>query len=314
MKDVGQTALAQFAGAAGGGRMHHAWLITGPSGIGKLDLATRAANLWLRVDADAQPLDRIIVTRQGKDEKAEAKRLAGEPFEARRNITVDQVRDVQQTMTTRPTMGTRRAIIIDSADDLERGAANALLKSLEEPPEDTIFLLLSDEPGRLLPTIRSRCRLLRIEPVPDVVLDELLLAERPELSAKDRAILVMLAGGAPGRLMRLADPDTTSLALAMARVLDQPRDGEGSDRLLATLRGLSGREAMGDAAGMAARLLASGLGAVGLDGFKARDAAHRECVRLSSEIATYNYDGGLIALRLAGLLRSAATVTDRSHG
>ena len=99
------------------------------------------------------------------DDEEERKRDEGKPFKLKRNITVDQIRRMQRRLTTRPTLGARRAVIIDPADDLEKGAVNALLKSLEEPPAGTFFLLVAHRPGRLLPTIRSRCRMLRFAPL-----------------------------------------------------------------------------------------------------------------------------------------------------
>ena len=87
--------------------------------------------------------------------------------ELARSITVDQVRGLQPLFATTPSLSPRRVVLIDAIDDLERSAANALLKNLEEPPAGTIFLLVSHAPGRLLPTIRSRCRLLRFDPLDD---------------------------------------------------------------------------------------------------------------------------------------------------
>src|SRR3546814_13459897 len=82
-------------------------------------------------------------------------------------ISIDQVRALQPLLQSTPVLSPWRAIIVDSIDDLARAAANALLKSLEEPPPATIFLLVSHAPGRLLPTIRSRCRMMRFQPLPD---------------------------------------------------------------------------------------------------------------------------------------------------
>jgi DNA polymerase-3 subunit delta' len=87
---------------------------------------------------------------------------------------------LQHRLTTRPTLGPRRAIIIDPADDLETGAVNALLKSLEEPPAGTFFLLVTHRLGQLLPTIRSRCRILRFAPLADDTVDRILRVESPQ--------------------------------------------------------------------------------------------------------------------------------------
>src|SRR3546814_16922508 len=96
---------------------------------------------------------------------------------------------------TTPSMSPRRVVLIDAVDDLERGGANALLKSLEEPPAGTILLPASHAPGRLLPTIRSRCRLLRFEPLPREAMTSLLRYVLPQ--AREREIAAPLAAG-PG--------------------------------------------------------------------------------------------------------------------
>src|SRR5690606_18711357 len=99
--------------------------------------------------------DFALLERLEKDDKK------GEAGQLARNITVEQIRGLSRLLHSAPSMGTRRIVLIDSADDLETGAANALLKNLEEPPEGAVFLLVAHRPGRLLPTIRSRCRVLR---------------------------------------------------------------------------------------------------------------------------------------------------------
>src|SRR3546814_19245555 len=99
---------------------------------------------------------------------------------------------------TTPSMSPRRVVLIDAVDDLERGGANALLKSLEEPPAGTIFLLVSHAPGRLLPTIRSRCRLLRFEPLPREAMTSLLRDVLPQERDAEIAALIADGPGPPG--------------------------------------------------------------------------------------------------------------------
>jgi DNA polymerase-3 subunit delta' len=98
----------------------------------------------------------------------------------KRSIPIDEIRALQHRLTTRPTLGSRAARFIDPADDLETGAVNALLKSLEEPPAGTFFLLVTHRLGRLLPTIRSRCRILRFAPLADETVDRILRIESPQ--------------------------------------------------------------------------------------------------------------------------------------
>jgi hypothetical protein len=148
--------------ALAGERMHHGWLLAGKSGLGKRDFAQAAARELVAEPGVPQPAgehpDIITLTYGPKDDKGEKAQAEGKPYERARSIRIRQIRAMQRRLVPRPTLGRRRAIIIDPADDLEKAAANALLKSLEEPPAGTFFLLVTHRPARLLPTIRSRCR------------------------------------------------------------------------------------------------------------------------------------------------------------
>ncbi len=222
--------VAELVAAAAGGALHHAWLLTGPEGVGKASFA-RAAALWLLAAApsgeglsvaDRHPArslmeagshpDFRLLARLPKDADKADEELA-------RSITVAQVRSLGPMFATAPSMGSRRVVVIDAIDDLERGGANALLKNLEEPPGGTIFLLVSHAPGRLLPTIRSRCRPLRFGRLGrnDVltVLDRLL----PDAGDRERASLAEAAHGAPGRALRYAGLDVAGLDEALAALL-----------------------------------------------------------------------------------------------
>ncbi|OYW86833.1 MAG: DNA polymerase III subunit delta', partial [Sphingobium sp. 32-64-5] len=153
--------------AALSGRLHHGWILAGPPGIGKASLAREIALCLLAGEeaagqvADTHPAARFFHAGTHPDYAALA-RLEKENGDLARNISIDQVRGLSRLLSTAPSISRRRVILIDSADDLERNAANALLKSLEEPPANVVFLLVSHAPSRLLPTIRSRCRLLRL--------------------------------------------------------------------------------------------------------------------------------------------------------
>src|SRR5688572_5656758 len=169
------TAVAAFRDALDSGRLHHAWLISGPRGVGKALFAEKAA---LRVLAqgqgdlgspgldvpDGHPAARLAAAGSHPD-LMRLERLPKESSstgELARSISVDQVRSLQRLFNTTASLSAWRAVIVDSIDDLERNAANALLKNLEEPPPSSVFFLVSHSPERLLPTIRSRCRLLRL--------------------------------------------------------------------------------------------------------------------------------------------------------
>src|SRR5688572_14368954 len=139
-----------------------------------------------------------------------------------RNITVDQVRGLAELFDLTPSMSPWRAVVIDAADDLEKSAGNALLKMLEEPPANCIFLLVSHAPGRLLPTIRSRCRTLTFQPLADDVMASVLETILPSASAAERSRIIARAGGSVGRAMAFGTLDLAKLQDAAAKIL---RDG-----------------------------------------------------------------------------------------
>ncbi|MCC5611764.1 hypothetical protein LC612_34780, partial [Nostoc sp. CHAB 5834] len=126
---------------------------------------------------------------------------------------------LQAALTTRPGLASKRAIIIDAADDLERGGANALLKSLEEPPVGTYFLLVSHASDRLLPTIRSRCQMLRFEALSDSDMASALRIAAPEASAADIDALVKVGNGAPGQAIDFLGLDLGKLEAAMTSII-----------------------------------------------------------------------------------------------
>jgi DNA polymerase III subunit delta' len=188
-----------------GGRPHHAWLITGPRGVGKATLAYRFARRLLGARAledrplSCDPDDPIVrkIAQGAHPDLRTATRMDPEKNEIKRDVTVLSVRTLTSffSMTADGASGARVGIV-DCADDMSVNAANALLKTLEEPPAGGTLILLSHAPGRLLPTIRSRCRKLSLSPLSEAELKIAL----PYHDATTRA----LAGGCPGRAMALA--------------------------------------------------------------------------------------------------------------
>lgn len=214
----------QWGAALAGERMHHAWLLAGRKGVGKGPFAVAAAAELVGAEPGRDHPDIIVLTHLPKDDKEAAKRDEGKPYEVARNIKIDQIRAMQQRLTTRPTAGERRAVIIDPADDLEPNAANALLKSLEEPPVGTFFLLVAHRLGRLLPTIRSRCRVLRFPPVEPGEIDAILRREAPQADAATRAAAIAAAGGSPGAAIDFVDLGLGELHGLMQALV---REGDG---------------------------------------------------------------------------------------
>jgi DNA polymerase-3 subunit delta' len=143
-----------------------------------------------------------------------------------RNISVDQIRGLHDMLSVTPSLSPWRAIVIDAADDLEGSAANALLKMLEEPPANTIFFLVAHAPGKLLPTIRSRCRRLEFDPLDDDVMTSLLNRLIPNENSPE---LVRLAAGSPGRALQGASLDLAPLE-AEARAMMAEGDADNARR------------------------------------------------------------------------------------
>ncbi len=205
-------ARAAFDAAVASGALHHAWLLAGPQGVGKGRFAREvAARLLAQSANDASgERTRALLEAGSHPDYRELIRLAKEErgeTRVARSITIAQVRSLQSLFATTPSLGPRRVILIDAIDDLEREGANALLKSLEEPPPGTVFLLVSHAPGRLLPTIRSRCRTLRFGLLGDADVREVLSEQAPGLRGEELEILVRAAAGSPGRALRYAGLD-----------------------------------------------------------------------------------------------------------
>ncbi len=225
-------AETQLLDALASGRMHHAWLITGAEGVGKATLAYRFARRLLAGHAPGStaghPLaidpkspvfrrvaigshaDLLTVEREWDEKKA---RLRGE-------IVVDDVRAVSAFLRLTPAEGGWRVVVIDGAEHMNRNAANALLKMLEEPPPRAILLLTCAAPGRLLPTIRSRCRRLGLQPLDEPAMATALGHYLPDMPASERTQLAAIAAGSPGRALLLAEEKGLQLATLAAEVLD----------------------------------------------------------------------------------------------
>jgi DNA polymerase-3 subunit delta' len=241
---IGQDkAVEQFANAWGSRRLHHAWLLAGPKGIGKATFAAAAAR---RVLADAagpafdlpgletpsdHPTVKLIDAGSHPDMRW-LKRLVNEKTgNLARNISVDQVRELSDLFDLSPAMSEWRVAVIDTIDELEPSAANALLKMLEEPPPNSIFLLVSHAPGRLLPTIRSRCRRLDFQTLGDDAMTSVLEAQATDLTAAERQRAIAVAGGSAGRAIALSALGLTKLEDAAVAILRQgdPTNARRSD-------------------------------------------------------------------------------------
>ncbi|HZB54566.1 MAG TPA: DNA polymerase III subunit delta' [Reyranella sp.] len=217
------------------GRLHHAWLMAGPRGIGKATLAWRFARFLLcgqqqgglfgggaaeGLDVSTDAPGRSLVDARSHPDLFHLRRtLNPDTGRMRAEIAVDDVRDLGAFMHMTPAMGQWRVAIVDSADEMNRNSANAVLKILEEPPPNAVLLIVAHAPGRLLPTIRSRCRRLAMPPLADDIVMRLLGDHVPEVKEQERLALARLAEGSIGRALELAGAGSLELYSEMVNVL-----------------------------------------------------------------------------------------------
>nr|WP_040671843.1 DNA polymerase III subunit delta' [Rhodobacter sp. SW2] len=239
-------AQAEFLGNFNAGRLHHGWLISGPRGVGKATLAWKIARFLLATPENdggmfaPPPPDSLDISPDHPVARRMAALSEGRLFLLRRgknstgtglsaDIRVDEVRQMKSFFSLSAADGGRRVAIIDSADEMNPGAANALLKLLEEPPAGVTLLLVSHQPFRLLPTIRSRCRELRLTTLPPEPLAAALAQAGADVADRDVAALAELAGGSVGQALQLGTLEGLthyrSLIALMATLprLDRPR-------------------------------------------------------------------------------------------
>jgi len=304
-------AWEQWRRALAGERMHHGWILSGRKGVGKSAFARAAARELVTEAGVPQPRgehpDILYLSHPPKND-AEAKKAAdGKPYELARNIKIDQIRKLQRRLTTRPTVGSRRVVILDPADDLESNAANALLKSLEEPPRGTFFILIAHRIGRLLPTIRSRCRVLSFPRVSDADMESVLAREAPQAAVEMRGAAIAAASGSPGVAIDFVELDLGAIHILMQQIAAQ---GDPDFGLRGRMAGAMGarptREKQLAAIELARAVVAERMQGVSHADIPAMVETHSELVRLSAQAPTANFDPGLLIMEVGTLLSSLA--------
>jgi len=224
-----EPAVAALYEAARGKRLHHAWLIGGQAGIGKKTLAYRFAR-WLLAGGTSsdlsvdpgQPVFKRVAAGTHLDLKTIERRINEKTKKMQSIIAVDTVREIKQFFHLTAGEGGWRIVVVEGAEDMNFEAQNALLKQLEEPPKQGILLLVTDAPSRLLPTTRSRCRVLNLSPLADAQVAGLLGDYAPELSGEMRRKIVGLAEGSIGTALMLAQ----ETGMAMASLVDEALAGK----------------------------------------------------------------------------------------
>jgi DNA polymerase-3 subunit delta' len=311
--------------ALAGGTLSNGWLIVGQKGAGKATLAYRLARAMLDPAAlvDAETLQvpasarvfRLVAGRAHPDLFVAEREVDEKTGRQATEISVDTIRRLNAFLGRTAAGGGWRVAIVDSADDLNRNAANALLKSLEEPPQRTAILLVANAPGRLLATIRSRCRRIQLRPAAH---EDVLALLGAELGCKgeEAARIAAASKGLPGYALTLAAGEGGEAASAAATFLQASAGGEDVSRLagsLASRQAEKKREVFEriilDAISAAACAAASGRPVHGgLEGI-APDrllAAHEAVERLFGRAEAVNLDHAQTLMAASRLIAAAA--------
>lgn len=311
--------LAELIDALASQRLHHGWIFAGPKGVGKAGIATDFAARLLapaqksRVTSETFPPEESQTTRlmesgthpdflrlerlEKDDKKSEETRLA-------RSITADQARGVARLLQRAPSMSERRVVLVDAADDLEAHGANALLKALEEPPPGAVFLLISHMPGRLLPTIRSRCRMIRFGALGVSDMQRVLTEVMPDQPEVERAALARASGGSPGRALDYHGLALADLHEALERVMRGGGEGDRARaRLVQQLSPVGARDRLAAFLELAPDYLAELAARGPLDHVGRTLAARDEVLRLAEgAIVPYNLEPGAVVHMICGAL------------
>ncbi len=230
------------------GALSHGWILAGPDGAGKATLAYRIARALLDPNAltnadtlDMPPDGRTfrLVAGEAHPDLFVAERIWDEKKSKHQSeITVETIRRLTSFLNRTASGGGARVAIVDTADHMNRNAANALLKALEEPPSKTTLLLLSSAPGRLLPTVRSRCRRLDLSPVSDEVVEQLLIDEG--VDAQNAHKIAGHARGRPGYALMLAAGEGAEAISLAGQFLSAAQSGRDLSRIIAGVTGKTG--------------------------------------------------------------------------
>ncbi|WP_173568987.1 DNA polymerase III subunit delta' [Acetobacter conturbans] len=243
-------AFHTFSDAIASGRLHHAWLLTGPEGIGKMPLAFRMGRKLLNAEDGASPAGRLVTAGSHPDLLAVGRAFDEKRQKFRGEIVADDIRPINGFMHRTAAEGGWRVVLIDTAEAMNRNAANALLKILEEPPARAILILTSATPGALLPTIRSRVRKMSIAPLSGADVRAVLRDNAPDAESSEIERVVPLSDGSPGRALSLLADKGGAIdrlvreavsGMSIARILDAAetlsRGGETVFALFFTLLG-----------------------------------------------------------------------------
>ena len=236
--------IRSFERAVRRGRLAHAYLFTGPPGVGKRLFATELAKALLCEDPPPgrfDSCDRCPACVQIDAGTHPDYFQAGLP-EDKHEWPIDQMRELLRAFALKSARGKGKVAVLDDADDFNEESANAFLKTLEEPPPRSVIILIGTSPDLQLPTILSRCQVVRFAPLPEPLVVELLQAQGIEDAALARR-LARLGGGSPGQARALADPTLWDFRRTFLEKLSAPQiDSVGLGQALNEFVGKAGKE------------------------------------------------------------------------
>ncbi|MEM8949737.1 MAG: DNA polymerase III subunit delta' [Pseudomonadota bacterium] len=244
-------AIGTLEQALSSGRLHHGWLIHGRRGIGKATLAFRFARTLLaggtsRAGLHLEP-DHPVFTQVAGGHHPDLTVIEAErdpkTGKVKPGIPVDRVREATAKLHTTSAISERRVLIVDGAEQLNRNAANALLKPLEEPPPGAVLILVTHRPGRVAATLRSRCAKLPMSGLDEPMLGDLLTRYAPDLAAGARAPIIAMARGSIGRALELASGEwLDTYRKVLTTLAADPKDPLAIDDLASTLAKWSAKD------------------------------------------------------------------------
>lgn len=328
-----EEAICQFLTAYNSGTLHHGWLIGGDEGIGKATFAYKIARFLLSVEPgkkydtiEVNPNSPVVAqvmqrshpdfkvlerdyTETDKKKLIKAINQGDEIDEDMRQslkrssvIKVEDVREVVSFLMKRSFNDSWRVVIVDSVDDLNTSSANALLKILEEPPLKSILLLISHNPGRVLPTIRSRCTKLMLSPLKEGEVATLLRRYAPEISEKEVQSLAKISGGSIGRALRYAENDALQMYENIQKICYAGAKGDG-ELMVDLANEVSGDEDVWD---LFSELICRFIRENFPDFDKKRElyAAYENILKILDEAGRLNMDKKQAVLQILGELQS----------
>lgn len=258
-KIYGQEAVEKrFIHALAHDKLHHAWLLTGAQGIGKASFAYRVAKYMLHHQnpMQAAQTSTSLDIPEGTQAAQFVNQLAHPDFLAltrpydlkkeafKAEIPIEETRRIRRFMSLTSGLAKWRVCLIDSADEMTIQAAHSVLKTLEEPPVSTLFLLVSHSPGKLLETIRSRCQITPLSPLKPEIVQQLLQEKRPDMDVDTAAAIAFLSDASIGYALQIADMNGLALYREMIDVLTDMPNPDGV-KLHALAERMNGRTVTG---------------------------------------------------------------------